>query len=231
MIDIHSHILFDIDDGARDMDESVRMIHAAGKEGIKVIIATPHFREHMLNPEKTYDNYRILLEKTRNIGIDLKLGFEIALNPILAKAVNIVDKHSLNATKYVLVEFPYFGFSEHSFKLLDLFQKNKFKQIIAHPERNGRGFGSKRTISKLKELGYLIQVNAGSIAGTYGVRAKGMAKYLIKNKIADFVASDAHRESYYSWYSKAWQNVIKWSDEDYANKLFYENGKKILNTM
>ncbi len=229
MIDIHSHTLFGIDDGARDIDESIRMVHAAAKEGIKVIIATPHFHEHILTPEKTYENFMTLSEKTKDTGVDLKLGFEIALNPLLKDAINLINNHSLNETQYILVEFPYFTFSQHSYKLLDLLQKNGFKPIIAHPERNGRGLRNRKIINEIKESGSLIQVNVGSIVGAYGKSARSTAKYIIKRKIADFAASDAHRESFYSWYGKAWQDVAKWVNEDYANKLFFENGKIILN--
>jgi protein-tyrosine phosphatase len=228
VIDIHSHILFGIDDGARNIDESIRMIHAAAKEGIKVIIATPHFHEHILRPEKTYENFRTLSEKTKDLGVDLKLGFEIALNPLLTDAVFLINDHSLNETEYILVEYPYFTFNQRSCKLLDSFQKNRFKPIIAHPERNGWGLRNRRIINEIKESGCLIQVSIGSIIGAYGKSARRAAKYIIKRKIADFVASDAHREGFYSWYGKAWQNVAKWVNEDYANKLFFENGKIIL---
>ncbi|NSW91334.1 MAG: hypothetical protein HPY74_11805 [Firmicutes bacterium] len=232
MVDIHSHILFDVDDGARDPDESLRMVEAAEKAGVKAIITTPHFREHILNPEKTYENYRVLLEKTEGINVSIRLGFEIMLNPVLEKAVDIIGRHSLDGTVYMLAEFPYFTYSEQSLKLLDImFRQNGFKPIIAHPERVGGDLKSKKTIIKLKEMGCLIQINTGSIVGVYGERIKGMTKYLVKNKIADFVASDAHRESYYSWHEKAYQNVVKWSDEEYAYRLFYENGRKVLKTL
>lgn len=229
MIDIHSHILFGIDDGARNIDESIRMIQIAAKEGIKVIIATPHFNEHILSPERTYENFRTLLEKTKDTGVDLKLGYEITLNPLLTNAIDLINKHSLNETEYILVEFPHFTFRQQSYKLLDLFQKNRFKPIIAHPERNGWSFENRKVIKKLKGSGCLIQVNIGSIVGIYGKSARSTAKYMIKKRIADFVASDAHSENFYSWYPEAWQNVAKWVNEDYANKLFCENGNKILN--
>lgn len=228
MVDIHSHLLFGIDDGAEDLEESLRMVYAAQEAGVKTIIATPHFREHIINPEKTYENYSVLLEKIKDTNVEVRLGFEIMLNPMLEKIIDVVEKHSINGTDYLLVEFSHFTFGEQGMRLLELLYRYRFIPVIAHPERVKGGFSRKKTIKMLKEMGCLMQINAGSIIGIYGQGAKRMAKYLIKKKMADFVASDAHSERFYKWYGEAYKHVVRWSDEEYANDLFFNNGRKLL---
>jgi protein-tyrosine phosphatase len=225
VIDIHSHIIFGVDDGARDIDESIKMIEAAIKEGIHSIIATPHFHNHILDTNTTHDNFRALVERTKDMEVNLGLGFEITLNPLIKNAISLIKNHKLNKTEYILVESPYFIFNEKSFDLLDLLSINGFKLIIAHPERNLGYLKNKKLFQKIKESGYFIQVNVGSLTGFYGKKVKKVAKYLIKHRLVDFVASDAHREKFYQWYKIAWENTVLWSDKNYAHSLFFENGK------
>jgi protein-tyrosine phosphatase len=227
VVDIHSHILFGIDDGASDIEESLEMLKAAQKANVEVLVATPHFREHVLNPEKTYENFKLFKKKSidYNFNIAIKLGYEIMLSPILETAFDIVEKHDIDDTGYILMEIPHSYYIEQIFRILEnLLWKSKFKIIIAHPERLVGSLFDKKMIEKLKEMGCLMQINIGSIKGVYGGKAKKMAKYLIVNRMAEFVASDAHASSYYSWYSEAYKTVIKWSDEVYAKKIFHENG-------
>lgn len=229
MVDIHSHVLFGVDDGAIDIEESLQMLKAAEKAGVRAVVATPHLREHVLDPEKTYRNYNILAERMDDININMCLGFEIMLNPALEKAPDIISRHDMCGTGYLLVEIPYLNYMEQTLKMLDiLIWQHNFKMIIAHPERLGSDIKSKKTVSRLKEMGFLIQVNTGSIVGFYGERTRNMVKHIVRNRMADFVASDAHRAINYSWYEQAYASVVKWSDESYAERLFRENGRMLL---
>lgn len=231
MVDIHSHVLFGIDDGARNIDESLKMLKAAEKAGIKTVAATPHLREHILDPGKTFRNYSILAEKIDDININISviLGFEIMLGPVLEKVLDIIGRYDISSTGYLLVEIPNPNYAKQNFKALEgLLRQYNFRMIVAHPERMGIFIKNKKLISKLKEMGFLIQVNTGSIIGFYGERTRRMAKYIIRNRMADFVASDAHRAVNYSWHEQAYADVVKWSDEVYADRLFSKNGRMIL---
>lgn len=232
MVDIHSHVLFGVDDGARDIKESLKMLKAAEKAGVRAVVATPHLREHILDPEKTYGNYRILVERMDGINIRISLGFEIMLNPVLEKALDIIGRYDISGTGYLLVEIPYLNHGEKNFKMLDtLIWQHNFRMIIAHPERIGSDLKNKKAIkaiSRLKEMGFLIQVNTGSIVGFYGERTRSITEYIVRNRMADFVASDAHRVISYSWYEQAYASVVKWSDETYTDRLFHENGRMLL---
>ncbi|NLC67416.1 MAG: hypothetical protein GX754_01230 [Clostridiaceae bacterium] len=229
MVDLHSHVLFGIDDGARNMEESLEMIEAAEKAGIRTIVATPHLKNYVLAPEKTHENYRMLAEKIKGDNIGIILGFEIMLNHLLEKAPDVLGKYDVGGTGYLLIEIPYTNYREQSFKMLDdLLRQYNYRIIIAHPERMGSGFGHKKAISRLRKMGFLIQVNTGSILGFYGEGTRKLAKYVIENGLADFVASDAHRAESYSWHEQAYASVVKWSDEAYAERLFRENGRKLL---
>ena len=200
MVDIHSHIIFGVDDGSPNIDESLRMITEARNIGVKTIIATPHFMEHVLNPNRTMENFKILLDKTKDIDIDIKMGYEVILHPLLMKGIEIVEKHTLNKSEYILVEFPFNSSVVQSFNVLSKIQMKKLKPIIAHPERIEAFLKKKQLVDDLKYRGCLLEVNAGSIMGYYGERAKAMSKQMIKSRMIDFVASDAHKPEYYKRY-------------------------------
>jgi len=228
VIDIHSHVIFDIDDGSKDLEESLKMMSDAEKAGVKTIIATPHFREHVLSPDKTFENLQILKEKSRDLGVDIRIGFEIILHPMLLQGEDIIEKHTIEGTRFILIEFPFTGFFNQSFTLLTKLQFRKLKPIIAHPERIEAFYKNRDIIVDLKGKGCLLQVNAGSIVGYYGERARTFAKCIIKSRMADFVASDAHKPQYYlPMYKSAFSKVIKWTDNEYAEKLFTKNGEAI----
>lgn len=228
MIDIHSHIIFDVDDGSESLDESLKMIEEAKSVGVKTIIATPHFMNHVLDPDRTTNNFRALIDKVSGLGVDIKMGYEVVLNPLLLQGIRIVEQHTLNNSDYILVEFPFSSSFELSRNVLEQIQQKGLIPIIAHPERIETFMKKRRLIRDIKDKGCLLQVNAGSIEGYYGEKTRAVAKHIIEEKLADFVASDAHRPRYYDRYRRAFHKVAKWTDEEYAHKLFHINAQVLL---
>lgn len=228
MIDIHSHVIFDVDDGSRNIDESLRMIAEAKNVGIGTVIATPHFLDHVLNPDKTMKNLKILLEHANDTGVEIKLGYEVVLHPLMLKGTGIVKQYTMNKTEYVLVEFPFNTSFELSCKVLAQIQQNGLIPIVAHPERIETLIKKRRLIRRLKDSGCLLQVNAGSITGYYGEKSKTVALRIIEKKLADFVASDAHKPEYYERYINAFNKVTELTDGEYAQKLFETNAQRLL---
>ncbi|MCX7920944.1 MAG: phosphoesterase [Clostridia bacterium] len=232
MIDIHSHLIYGVDDGPSTIDESLRMVEAAAKQDVKVIIATPHFQENIFENDKLVDNFYELVYKTSDYGVDLKMGYEVFINPFIPDILKGKKSLTLNESRYMLLEMPFDDIPIYSYETIYKLQLERIIPIIAHPERNRTFLKNFDTFTSFIERGCLVQLDAASIVGVYGKSVKNFAKKLIKSNMAQFVASDAHfARDYTNWYKKAYQKVRKWAGEEYADKLFYRNSKFILDNI
>lgn len=229
MIDVHSHLIFDVDDGPVSVKESLRMLLEAEKLGIKAIIATPHFNEDLYKSKKAYENFQELVLRTKDCGVELYMGYEVFINSYLYKIVKSRGDMTLNNSKYLLFELPSDSIPVYSSEIVYRLHLDSIIPVIAHPERNRRFVKSLNSFIKFVECGCLVQIDAASIAGVYGNDVRNFAKELIKLDLVDFIASDAHcAEDYKNWYLKAFQQVKRWVGEQEAQKLFYFNPLKIL---
>lgn len=230
MIDIHSHLIHGVDDGASSIDESLRMVSEAEKLGIKVIIATPHFQEPLFCMEKVRENYHELVEKVSNYDVTIKLGSEIYINQSIPKKVEQNTSNlTLNESRYMLLELPPNVIPVFCLDVIYRLQVKKITLVISHPERNRNFLRDYNKLIPLVERGCLVQIDAASILGVYGNSVKNFAKQLIKLNMVHFVASNAHcAEDYVNWYQKAYNRVRDWAGEDYCDKLFFSNAKVVL---
>ena len=231
MIDIHCHIIHNVDDGPSNIEDSMRMILEAAKLGIQSIVTTPHYHKNVYNPEKVVDNFNEIKLKSKNLGIELFLGYEVFLSTSLSDIIFEKNKYTLNNSKYLLFELP---FKIMPIGINDTIQKlhcEGLVPIIAHPERN---MYFVRYIDKFIDLiasPCLVQLDAASIAGAYGFTIKRFTKKLTKLNLVNFVASDAHKpEDYCEWYKKAFENVKNWAGEEYCNRVFGVNQSVIINS-
>lgn len=229
MIDIHSHLIHGVDDGPATIKESIRMVLEAEKLGIKVIIATPHMYKGFYKMEKACANFMELKKRTIGCGVELYIGCEAFIDPFTAVDVNSGSIPTLNNSKYLLFELPFDSVPLFGYEIMYKLQLDNFIPIIAHPERN-RVFNSDfGAFVSFIEKGCLVQLDAASITGIYGREAKKFARKLIKHSLVDFVASDAHcSEDYKNWYIPAYNEVTRLKSMNYADNLFLENGKMIL---
>jgi protein-tyrosine phosphatase len=229
MIDIHSHIVFGVDDGSPNIKESIRMVLEAEKLGVKDIIATPHFNNLLFDTDKIVENFSILSSRIADCDIKLHIGYEVFLNPFMIEKVKELKTKTLNNSSYILFELPFDHIPVYSNKLLYEFHIEKIIPILAHPERNRAFVRNFNSFINFLENGCLVQIDAGSIVGAYGKEAKLFAKKAIKLNLAQFVASDAHcTEDYNDWYLSAYNQVKGWAGEEYTNQIFNENAKKII---
>ena len=229
MIDIHSHLIFDVDDGPKTLDESLRMVCEAEEAGVKTIIATPHFREHMEGFEKVIENFQKLAHKASDSGVAIKLGCEVMLNPLILKNIDDRTKLCLDNSDYMLFEFPPGLIPSQGHDVIYRLQLEGIVPIIAHPERNICFLKDSGLLLEFIERGCLVQVDAGSIIGIYGKKIRDFSKSLIELNLTQFVASDAHTPHGYSdCYVKAYQTVSLWVGEEKANVLFAGNAATIL---
>lgn len=229
MIDIHSHLIYGMDDGAPTMEESVRMLKQAKKLGIDTIFATPHFQENLFQLEGIAQHFLEIVERAWEFGVNLKMGCEVFINPFIDKLVETQRILLLNRADYILLELPYESIPLYTYETIYKLQLQRITVIIAHPERNMNLLKDFTIFVDLLERGCMMQVDAGSIVGAYGKTVQDYAKKLLQLKMAHFVASDAHcAKDYEDWFIQAYTKTRRWTNSEYADKLFTSNPRLIL---
>ena len=229
MIDIHSHLIFDVDDGAYAYKESLRMALEAEQLGFDIIVATPHYSNKNFPERKLLKNFNKLKTALMGCDIEIQLGYEVLINDMHYEGAKERRDLTLGDTKYMLFELPFNlmpSFAES--KLIEL-HNDHIIPIIAHPERYPYFNKNIDSFVYFIEKGCMVQLDAGSILGAHGHEAKDFAKKIIKLGLVDFVASDAHcTEDYISWFPASYEQVIKWVGHEYADELFHYNPLAIL---
>jgi protein-tyrosine phosphatase len=224
MVDIHSHILYELDDGPKTLEDCMQMIYQAIEAGIEVICTTPHFHEI-----SSYDRWEALRNRfneiraqvaIENLDIEILLGSEIYVFPGLENLP--LEYATLNGTyKYLLIELPMTSkipvyWEDTMFKLL----VSGITPIIAHPERYMEVIKNIEIVDRWIHLGALIQVDSGSLVGGFGDKVKSIAWEIIRRRWLNFVASDAHdmRFRTFTLSKKAYQELSDKIGEEFANK-------------
>ena len=197
MTDVHSHIIYNVDDGSYSLEESIMLIKKMKSVGFDNIIMTPHYIDgsrYVSNNEEKYKKLEILRNavKEENIDINLYVGNEIFISDHIIEGVAEGNISPLNNGKYLLVEIP---FHSQILGLADIFYEMKiagYIPILAHPERYIYFQKNYDLVDELKEEGILFQCNFSSILGDYGDNAKKLLKYMLKNKYVDYLGTDIH---------------------------------------
>ena len=214
MIDFHTHIIPQIDDGARSVEETFNIIKEAKEVGFEKIISTSHYIIDQY--EKNEIERKALLdaiEKRANetIGnIELYLGSEIYINSNMEELLQEEEASTINGSRYVLFEVSMkrkpLNLQERIYALIE----NGYKPIIAHPERYEFVQENPDILKEYIEMGVLFQANYGSFIGIYGGKAKKTAKKLLKDDMIHFLGSDVHRqESIYPKIPKCIKEIRK----------------------
>jgi protein-tyrosine phosphatase len=198
MIDLHSHILPGLDDGARTLADSVEIAHSALQDGITVIAATPHVRDDWPTEAATMEQrlaeLRAELDAAR-VPLDLRSGGEIALDWAERLPADELRRFGLGGSRYLLVEMPYHGWPLQLPSVLLSLRDQGFVPVLAHPERNADVQVRPERLVPLVEAGVLVQVTAASVDGRIGRRAAECGRRLIGGRVAHLLASDAHHAS------------------------------------
>ncbi len=232
-MDIHSHILPCVDDGAKDIDESIEMIRAAIGDGIEAIVATSHVLNN-LNREidelyrNRFDQLSKRLQK-ENLPIQIFLGSEIMFQFGL-KAVKDLKIATLDGNdKYFLIEVPMRSFPDQFEDAMFKMRAAGLTSILAHPERNAVLGNDEELVYRLANQGLLFQINASSLSPRTRSRIREAAWNMITKGLVHFIATDAHDLSSRPLIlSKARDAVRKELGEETAQKLFYENPWKAI---
>lgn len=229
MIDIHAHVIFAVDDGAKTIEESIKILEDAIEQGITDIICTPHFRFGMFETRsaKCIEQFHVLEEevKKRGLNINLYLGREVYYTKKSASMVERKHLLHLNQTKNVLMEFSYNEYTEIADIVYNLKCKG-YRAVIAHIERYNY-IKDIEDVYEIKSMGALIQVNASTICNADGSKQRRTVFKYIKAGLVDFVASDIHFKRI-NYMKKAYMIIQKKFGKDVAEKLFCENAKFLI---
>lgn len=196
MYDIHCHILPDLDDGPKTLEDAVAMARIAAADGTHTIIATPHGEQVVIKGGKEALNERVrsFAETLRTEGIDLRIntGVEYFLDTALLQQAKEGRVVTLNGSRYVLVELDFHQWSPHTEEAFFQLQLAGYIPVLAHPERQANIQQSPERLESLVERGVLSEVTAGSLLGEFGDRAQGSAEELVRRGLVHFIASDGH---------------------------------------
>ena len=199
MIDFHSHILPNIDDGSRSIEETFNLIKEAKNVGFNAIVSTSHYMENYYEtnvPEREvwinaiYENLQV-----KNIDIRLYLGNEIYLSENIIKLLEEGKASTINDTSYVLFEMPLNAEPLNLYDIVYEMMQCKLVPILAHPERYSFVQKDPELIYDLIQKGVLMQANYGSIIGQYGEKAKMIVRKFLKNNMIHFLGTDVHRQN------------------------------------
>lgn len=192
--DLHSHLVPGVDDGAQELEESLKLIRGMRDKGYKKLITTPHVHfEFYDNSKEKLQNHFIALKRfiaDQRIGIELDIAAEYFLDNMFLSAVLPEGLLSFG-DNYVLVEVSMAGWPRNFADMIFALQSVGYKPILAHPERYLYDPNPK-TYLDLKDKGLLFQMNLLSLMGYYGKTVKQLAEKLMENKIYDFCGSDLH---------------------------------------
>jgi protein-tyrosine phosphatase len=193
MVDIHSHILPALDDGAQDFATSLAMLQMAVNSGTTDIVATPHASPAYRFDAAAVDGRIAELQQTVGSGVRIHRGCDFHLTPEnIADACAHPDRYSIDGNGFLLVEFSDSFIPKTIDQIFNGFFQAGLTPVITHPERNRLLQKKPALIRSWRESGALVQITALSLLGGFGRTAKASADELLKRKLVDFVASDAH---------------------------------------
>lgn len=197
MIDMHSHVLPNIDDGAKSIDETFHLIEEAKNVGFEAIIATSHYLENYYEtnaPEReVWVNVISQKLQEENRDIELYIGSEIYLSENIMQLLEEGKASTINNTSYVLFEMPLNIEPLNLYDVIYEMMQYKLIPILAHPERYTFVQQDPELIYDLIEKGVLMQSNYASIIGYYGQKAQIIVKKLLENNMVHFLGTDVHR--------------------------------------
>lgn len=238
MIDIHSHIIFDVDDGPKTLEDSRRLLEESYRQGVRTIISTSHRRKGMFETpeEKIAANFKQVQDLAKQVADDLTVlyGAEIYYTSDVLKKLEEGTFPSLGGTKYVLIEFsmntPYKDIHSALGNLIRL----GMTPVVAHIERYHCLENDEDRVSELINMGCYMQVNSSNVLKPklFGDRYKFMKKrvqFFLERDLVHFVASDMHNlDDRPPYMQKAYQIVAKKYGAERAEELFKTNQEILL---
>lgn len=225
-VDIHSHLIPNLDDGSKSIEETINLINKLKDMGFCEFITTPHVMNQVWENSNT-----VIIEKHKTTALELKKegidnSFRVAAEYMIDDNFrNLFENEKLLTLKdnYVLIEMSYINPPLQLFEILFDLQVAGYKPVLAHPERYNFYHFSLDEYKRLKHAGCLFQLNLLSSVGYYGANVTKTANYLLENNLIDFVGSDVHHNNHVEFFNK--KIVLKNPkilEEVIQNNLFFK---------
>jgi protein-tyrosine phosphatase len=231
VIDIHSHILWDLDDGARTFEDSLAMVRLAAQTGTTDIVATPHANSRFaFRAEIVEKKLSLLRESTAGLirihsGCDFHLHYDN-----IQDALAHPEKYTIAHRSYLLVEFAEMFVASQIDAVIGKMLSAGIVPIITHPERNFALQQRLVALNRWVESGCLLQVTARSLLGRFGSKSRRFAELLLKKNLVHVIASDGHDSADRPpRLDLAFDYVAENYTLELARRLFVENPEKVLN--
>lgn len=233
MIDIHTHIIPNIDDGSRSVEETFKLINEAEEAGFTDIILTPHYiTNYYETPGAEVKFWTESLQKIvdeKNLGVKLHSGMEIYISEELSELVKNGTVITLASSKYILIELPMNTTMRNVDEILFIMRNMGYNVVIAHPERYKCIQENIEYAIQLVEEGCMLQSNYGSIVDLYGKEAKKTLKKLLKMNLVSFLGTDTHKEgTIYQIMPQILKKLRKVISEEKLYEITTENPRKII---
>jgi protein-tyrosine phosphatase len=235
VLDFHNHLIPQVDDGSQSIEESRAAIAAMTRQGITNIITTPHLRASMLRGGYAHDPYFARVDQQWELlsrdatahfaKLRLERGFEILLdvpNPDLSD-----PRTRLASSRFVLVEFPFTSIPPNSGRALLDIRRQGYEPIVAHPERYDEAQSDPERIEEWLGAHVGLQINAGSLIGTYGAAAMKLGWDLLARGWASYISSDYHATGECPSESAA-DAIRERAGDEWVEQLFTVNPEKLL---
>lgn len=229
MIDLHSHILPELDDGSQSLQESLAMARMAVSSGVTAMAATPHCTD--ARAKEVYESWKLLGQALKENGIPLKLfpGMEIYGTENTLRLLREGKLFTLNGSRYPLIEFSFHSDGSLETRILHSLCKSGLRPIVAHPERYRYIQYDPELINRWYRMGCLMQVNRGSLLGRFGSHAQEMAVELTERNFTAIVASDAHSSQIRTPWMEDIKNYLSAEfSPSCARNLLLVNPKRVL---
>lgn len=234
MIDIHCHLMPGVDDGAKDLNETLVMFENAYTSGVTDMILTPHYikgTKYSHNNEAKSKITAILKEALKRADIDINIHFgnEVYIDDDILTMLQNGEISTLAGSKYILIELPVSSEDKAAGNLFFRLRSEGYVPIIAHPERYNYFQKHPEKVDEYIELGCLLQGDYMSLLGKYGKKAQKTLKALLKQDKISFLSSDihhSHNDYHLPEVEKRVKKIVK--SEEKLNLLFIDNPEKVI---
>lgn len=194
MIDLHLHLLPEVDDGAQSIDETRQMLSMLGQFGFDQVVSTPHLFEGLNQSywQAIGEAFESVAPEAESFGVDVGLGFEVMLQPNVPERLRAGEPLTLAGSSTLLVELPFSIWPPFAETVLFELQTMGYQPLLAHPERYEAVHRDPEIVTSLAERGVATQVTFASLAGDMGRESKRTAETLLRAGVVTLLATDAH---------------------------------------
>lgn len=232
MVDTHSHLLWNVDDGPKDKEQALRVVEQVVKAGITDIISTSHFMHPQFHVDvaATAKGIQQLQEELikNQLRLTIHVGHEVRLHDKLLSYYSMQQIYTLANSNYLLIELPSYSVPHYTIKIIQLLLEKGIIPIIAHPERNKVFQENPTKLERLVHAGATTQLTAGSLTGQFGRAVQKFALNLVKANLVHTYGSDVHNDTARPYLFNEGLYYLEKKKEGEAAHILLENNRRIL---